>query len=164
MRYWSSVNNTDVGLWYSGAAFCFFLFGGVLALLIRIQLAYPGNTFLSADTYNQVFTLHGSIMMFLFAVPIFEAISILLLPQMLGARDLPFPRLSAYGFWSFLIGGIFVCGSILFNAAPKGGWFMYPPLTTSYQPGIGADIWLLGSNVHRNFIHRRSGGAHRWRA
>ncbi|MGA7903821.1 MAG: cytochrome c oxidase subunit I [Terrimicrobiaceae bacterium] len=144
LRYWSSVNNTDVGLWYSGAAFCFFLFGGFLALLIRVQLAYPGNTFLSADTYNQVFTLHGSIMMFLFAVPIFEAISILLLPQMLGARDLPFPRLSAYGFWSFLIGGVFVCGSILFNAAPKGGWFMYPPLTTSYQPGIGADIWLLG--------------------
>jgi cytochrome c oxidase subunit I+III len=83
-------------------------------------------------------------MMFLFAVPIFEAFSILALPQMLGARDLPFPRLSAYSYWCFLIGGTFVCGSIFFDAAPKGGWFMYPPLSSSYQPGIGADIWLLG--------------------
>jgi cytochrome c oxidase subunit I+III len=143
-RYWSDVNNSEVGLWYTAVAFAFFLFGGLLALLMRIQLAVPGNAFLSADLYNQVFTLHGSVMMFLFAIPIFEAFSIMVLPQMLGARDLPFPRLSAYGFWSFLLGGIFVCGSIFFNAAPKGGWFMYPPLTTTYQPGVGADIWLLG--------------------
>ncbi len=142
--YWSSVNNTIVGLWYTVASFLFFLFAGVLALLMRVQLAVPGNDFLSADVYNQIFTLHGSVMMFLFAVPIFEAISILLLPQMLGARDLPFPRLSAYGFWSFALGGVFVCGSIFFNAAPKGGWFMYPPLTSQYQDGVGADIWLLG--------------------
>jgi len=92
-RYWSAVNNTEVGLWYTATAFIFFLFAGVLALLIRTQLAVPDNDFLSADTYNQVFTLHGSVMMFLFGVPIFEAFSILVLPQMLGARDLPFPRL-----------------------------------------------------------------------
>ncbi|MCA9117869.1 MAG: cbb3-type cytochrome c oxidase subunit I, partial [Planctomycetaceae bacterium] len=143
-RYWSAVNNTEVGIWYTVTAFAFFLFGGVLALLMRIQLAFPDNTFLSADTYNQVFTLHGSVMMFLFAVPVFEAFTIYILPQMLGARDLPFPRLSAYGFWCYLIGGVFVCGSIFFGAAPQGGWFMYPPLTTRYQPGVGADIWLLG--------------------
>ncbi len=143
-RYWSAVNNTEVGLWYTSAAFAFFFFGGILALLMRVQLALPGNDFVSADTYNQLFTLHGSVMMFLFAVPIFEAISIMLLPQMLGARDLPFPRLSAYGFWSFILGGVFVCGSIFFDSAPKGGWFMYPPMTTQYQTGIGADIWLLG--------------------
>src|SRR5690606_16310701 len=83
-------------------------------------------------------------MMFLFAVPVFEAVSILLLPQLLGARDLPFPRLSAFGFWCFLIGGVFVCGSIFFGAAPSGGWFMYPPLTTGWTEGIGPDIWLLG--------------------
>ena len=82
-------------------------------------------------------------MMFLFAVPIFEAVAILILPAMLGARDLPFPRLSAFGFWCFIIGGVFVCGSIFFNAAPDAGWFMYPPLSTE-QSGIGADIWLLG--------------------
>ncbi|WP_153558459.1 cytochrome c oxidase subunit I [Roseimaritima sediminicola] len=143
-RYWSAVNNSEVGLWYTLAAFAFFLFGGVLALVMRIQLAVPGNDFLTAEQYNQVFTMHGSVMMFLFAVPILEAISILLLPQMMGARDLPFPRLSAYGFWCFLIGGVFVCGSLFFGVAPRGGWFMYPPLTTEYHEGVGPDIWLLG--------------------
>ncbi|MDQ3585338.1 MAG: cytochrome c oxidase subunit I [Pyrinomonadaceae bacterium] len=143
-RYWSAVNNTEVGLWYTAMTFFFLLFGGVLALLMRIQLARPNNDFLSAETYNQVFTVHGSVMMFLFAIPVFEAIAVMFLPQMLGARDLPFPRLSAFGFWAFLIGGLFLSGSIFFDAAPRGGWFMYPPLTTSYQPGIGADIWLLG--------------------
>ena len=143
-RYWSAVTNTQVGLWYTCAAFAFFLFGGALALLMRIQLAFPDNGFLSAELYNQIFTVHGSVMMFLFAIPIFEAVSILILPDMLGARDLPFPRLSAYGFWSFVMGGVFLCGSIFFDAAPRGGWFMYPPLTSTYQPDIGADIWLLG--------------------
>ncbi|MBB3104235.1 cytochrome c oxidase subunit I [Azomonas macrocytogenes] len=143
-RYWSAVNNTEVGRWYTVVTFAFFLFAVVLALLMRTQLAVPENDFLSAQTYNQVMTMHGSVMMFLFAVPIFEAFSILILPQMLGARDLPFPRLSAYGFWCFLIGGVFVCGSLFFGVAPAGGWFMYPPLTTAYQDGLGSDIWLLG--------------------
>jgi cytochrome c553 len=143
-RYWSSVNNQQVGIWYTAVTFAFFLFGGVLALLMRIQLAVPNNDFLAAETYNQVFTTHGSVMMFLFAIPIFEALAILIMPEMLGARDLPFPRLSAFGFWAFVIGGLFLCGSIFFDAAPRGGWFMYPPLTSTYQPDIGADIWLLG--------------------
>ncbi len=145
LRYWSAVNNSEVGLWYTATALFFFLFAGVLGLMIRTQLAVPGNDFLSATFYNQVFTLHGTAMMFLFAVPIFEAVAIIILPEMLGARDLPFPRLSAFGYWSFLLGGVFVCGSIFFNAAPDGGWFMYPPLTTDEkQTGIGADVWLLG--------------------
>ena len=97
-RYWSAVNNTEVGVWYSLTAFFFMLCAGVLALLMRIQLAVPDNDFLSADRFNQFFTMHGSAMMFLFAVPMFEAISILLLPGMLGARDMPLPRLSAYGY------------------------------------------------------------------
>ncbi|MER9652867.1 cytochrome c oxidase subunit I [Mesorhizobium sp. M0152] len=144
-RYWTSVNNYQVGLWYASAAFGFMLFAGILALLVRLQLAVPENDFLSADFYNQAFTLHGTVMMFLFAVPIFEAVAIFLLPPMLGARELPFPRLGAFGFWSFLVGGIFVCGSIFFDAAPSSGWFMYPPLSTDKElSGIGADIWLLG--------------------
>ncbi len=143
-RYWTSVNNTQVGLWYGSAAFAFMLFAGLLGLLVRAQLAVPENDLISADLYNQAFTLHGTVMMFLFAVPIFEAVAIFLLPPMLGARELPFPRLGAFGFWSFLIGGVFVCGSIFFGAAPSTGWFMYPPLATSEQAGIGADIWLLG--------------------
>ncbi|WP_245906114.1 cytochrome c oxidase subunit I [Teichococcus aestuarii] len=144
-RYWSAVNNTEVGLWYTATSFLFFLFAGALALLVRAQLAVPDNDLISASLYNQAFTLHGTAMMFLFAVPIFEAVAILLLPTMLAARDLPFPRLSAYGYWCFLIGGVFVMGSIFFNAAPDAGWFMYPPLTTDPKlTGIGADIWLLG--------------------
>lgn len=144
-RYWTSVNNTQVGLWYGGTAFAFMLFAGVLALIMRAQLAVPGNDLVTADFYNQAFTLHGTVMMFLFAVPIFEAVAIFLLPPMLGARELPFPRLGAFGFWSFFIGGVFVCGSIFFDAAPSSGWFMYPPLATDKEySGIGADIWLLG--------------------
>jgi cytochrome c oxidase subunit I len=142
-NYFSDTNNSRVGLWYTAAAFAFMLFGGALALIMRVQLAVPGNDLVPADTYNQLFTLHGTVMMFLFAVPIFEAVAILILPAILGARDLPFPRLSAFGFWCFVIGGVFVCGSIFFDAAPDAGWFMYPPLSTE-QSGIGADIWLLG--------------------
>jgi len=144
-RYWTSVNNTQIGLWYAGAAFAFMLFAGVLALIVRLQLALPDNDLVSADFFNQAFTLHGTVMMFLFAVPIFEAVAIFLLPPMLGARELPFPRLGAFGFWSFFLGGVFVCGSIFFDAAPSSGWFMYPPLATDKEfSGIGADIWLLG--------------------
>ena len=142
-RYFSDVNNSVVGVWYIVAAFGFMAFGGVLALIIRLQLAVPDNDLVSAHTYAQLFTLHGTVMMFLFAVPIFEAVAILILPAMLGARDLPFPRLSAFGFWCYAIGGVFVCGSIFFDAAPDAGWFMYPPLSTE-QGGIGTDIWLLG--------------------
>lgn len=142
---WTDVNNNRVGIWYTLTAFTFMLFAGVLALIMRTQLAAPGNDLVSASTFNQLFTLHGSMMMFLFAVPMFEAVAVILLPQLLGARDLPFPRLSAFGYWSFLIGGVFVGGSIFFNVAPDGGWFMYPPFTTRTDlSGLGADIWMLG--------------------
>jgi cytochrome c oxidase subunit I+III len=145
LGYWSAVNNTEVGLWYTVTTFVFFLAAGVLALLMRYQLAVPNHDFLSQQAYNQLFTMHGSVMMFLVAVPFLEAVAIYFLPQMLGARDLPFPRLSAYGFWCYVIGGATVFGSIFFLAGPEGGWFMYPPLTSlDYAPGIGADIWLLG--------------------
>jgi cytochrome c oxidase subunit I+III len=80
-RYWSAVNNEAVGLWYTSACFTFLAFAGVLALIMRVQLAQPGQEVVSADTYNQLFTVHGSVMMFLFAIPIFEAIAVLLLPQ-----------------------------------------------------------------------------------
>jgi len=144
-RYISAVNNSEVGLGYSLTAFFFMLMAGVMSLIMRVQLSVPENDLISSDLYNQLFTMHGSAMMFLFAVPMFEAISILLLPGFLGARDMPFPRLSAYGFWSFLIGGVFVMGSILFGAAPDSGWFMYPPLTGPlHSPGINTDFWLIG--------------------
>src|SRR5688500_12698079 len=112
---------------------------------MRTQLALPDNDFIGPQLYNQLFTMHGTVMMFLFAVPAMEAMGILLLPNMLGARDLPFPRLSAYAYWAYAVGGtVFFC-SLFFNLAPDGGWFMYPPLTTErFSPGINADMWLLG--------------------
>ena len=112
---------------------------------MRAQLALPLADVLPQDTYNQFFTMHGTVMMFLFAVPIMEALGVLLLPQMLAARDLPFPRLSAYAFWAYFVGGLFFFASLFVGLAPDGGWFMYPPLTsTIYSPGINADFWLLG--------------------
>jgi cytochrome c oxidase subunit I+III len=140
-----AINNNFVGVYYLGAAMLFFVLAGALALLMRTQLALPLNGFLPQETYNQLFTMHGTMMMFLFAVPAVEALGVLLLPQMLGARDLPFPRLSAYAFWAYLIGGLAFFCSLFFGLAPDGGWFMYPPLTSaSYSPGINADFWLLG--------------------
>ncbi len=144
-RLLSAVNNSVIGYFYIATAFLFFLLAGVLGLLIRTQLAVPDNTFLDQETYNQIFTMHGTVMMFLFAVPAVEAMGILLLPQMLGARDLPFPKLGAFAFWAYFIGGLVFFGTLFFGVAPSGGWFMYPPLTgMEYSPGIGADFWLLG--------------------
>jgi cytochrome c oxidase subunit I+III len=144
-RVFSAVNNTYIGLMYVGAALLFLLLGGVLALLMRLQLALPEQSLVGPDLYNQLFTMHGSVMMFLFAVPVIEAVGVLLLPALLGARDLPFPKLSAYAFWAYLFGGLGFYASIFFGMAPDGGWFMYPPLTSyTWSPGRGADFWLLG--------------------
>ncbi|HUF80633.1 MAG TPA: cbb3-type cytochrome c oxidase subunit I, partial [Burkholderiales bacterium] len=112
---------------------------------MRTQLAVPENDLVGPTLYNQLFTMHGTMMMFLFAVPAMEAMGVLLLPNMLGARDLPFPRLSAYAFWAYFVGGLVFFCSLVFGLAPKGGWFMNPPLTTeTYSPGIHEDFWLLG--------------------
>jgi cytochrome c oxidase subunit I+III len=139
------VNNNYVGVWYVATAFLFFLLAGVLALVMRAQLSLPLLGILPQETYSQFFTMHGTVMMFLFAVPIMEAIGVMLLPQMLAARDLPFPRLSAYAFWAYFVGGLSFFCSLFAGLAPNGGWFMYPPLTsTTYSPGINADFWLLG--------------------
>lgn len=144
-QYFTAVNNNYIGLYYVAAAFLFFVLAGILALVMRVQLAAPLLTILPPDTYNQFFTMHGTVMMFLFAVPMVEAIGIMLLPQMLAARDMPFPRLSAYAFWAYLVGGLCFFGSLFIGLAPDGGWFMYPPLTsTAYSPGINTDFWLLG--------------------
>ena len=126
-------------------ALVFFAIGGVLAMLIRAQLASTNSAFLDAAQYAQVFTMHGVIMMFLFAIPFFEGLAIYLLPKMLGARDLAFPRMSAYGYWCYLFGGSFLVLALVFGIAPDGGWFMYTPLSSRpYSPGINADVWLLG--------------------
>ena len=141
----SAVNHNIVGRRFIITAFVFFGIGGVLAMLIRAQLATPRSAFLGPDIYNQIFTMHGTIMMFLFAIPMFEGLGMYLLPKLLGARDMAFPRLSAYGYWCYLFGGSILIIGLLTGLAPDGGWFMYAPLSSkTYSPGINADIWLIG--------------------
>jgi cytochrome c oxidase subunit I+III len=141
----TETNNNFVGLWYVATSLFFFVAAGIMALIIRAQLARPESTLVGHDTYNQLFTMHGTIMMFLFAVPAVEAASVYLLPNIQAARDLPFPRLSAYAFWAYFFGGLFFLSSIFQGVAPNTGWYMYPPLTsTQFSPGVNADYWLLG--------------------
>jgi cytochrome c oxidase subunit I+III len=141
----SAVNHSILGLRFMTTAAIFFGIGGMLAMLIRAQLATPQSAFIGPEIYNQIFTMHGTIMMFLFAIPMLEGLAVYFLPKLLGARDLAFPRLTAFGYWCYLFGGSILVLSLLFNAAPDGGWFMYVPLTSAeYTPGISADVWLLG--------------------
>ncbi|HUG63330.1 MAG TPA: cbb3-type cytochrome c oxidase subunit I, partial [Methylomirabilota bacterium] len=111
----AAVNHTVIGRRFIVAALVFFAFGGLLAMLIRAQLATPQSAFLGPEIYNQVFTLHGTVMMFLFAIPMLEGWAMYLLPKMLGARDMAFPRLSAYGFWCYVFGGTIVVSSLAFG-------------------------------------------------
>ncbi|HBZ94382.1 MAG TPA: cytochrome ubiquinol oxidase subunit I, partial [Pseudomonas sp.] len=147
-RGWRSltiVNHTTVGIRFMLTGLGFFLFGGLLAMLVRTQLAIPGYEFLEPDIYNQVFTMHGPVLMLLFAVPMMEGLAVYLIPKMLGARDLVFPRLSALGYWCYLFGGLILCASLLLGIAPKAGWFMYTPLSSAvHTPGPNSDFWLIG--------------------
>lgn len=127
---------------YIVTVFLFLLVGGAEALLMRIQLAKPNNTFLSPDRYNEIFTTHGVTMMFLFAVPMMEGMAIYLVPLMLGARNVAFPRLNAFGYWMYLGGCIFLYWGVFTNAAPDAGWFAYPPLAgPQFDPGKRVDFW-----------------------
>ncbi len=144
-RRLAAVNHSVIGKRFLITAAFFFAVGGVLAMLIRAQLATPDSAFLGHAAYNQVFTMHGTVMMFLFAIPAIEGLALYLLPKMLGARDLAFPRLSAFGYYCYLFGGLILLGALVFGVAPDSGWFMYTPLSgATYTPGINADAWLLG--------------------
>jgi cytochrome c oxidase subunit 1 len=138
----STVDHKIVGRRYIVTAFIFLILGGVLALLMRAQLARPENRLLSADFYNQVFTMHGANMMFLFAVPVMEAMAVYLVPLMVGTRNIAFPRLNAFSYWIYLAGGITLWTAFLLQMGPDVGWFAYVPLSGP-QYGIGkrADIW-----------------------
>lgn len=141
----SAVNHTTVGLRFMLTGAVYFLFGGILAMLMRSQLAVPGNTLLDASGYNQLFTMHGTVMMFLFAIPVLEGLGIYMVPKMTGTRDLLFPRLGAFGYYCYLFGGIIIMYSLFAGIAPDGGWFMYTPLSDAeFSPGRGPDFWLLG--------------------
>ncbi|MEN5061523.1 cytochrome c oxidase subunit I [Luteimonas sp. TWI1416] len=141
----TAVNHSTIAMRFIVTGFAFLLIGGMLSMFIRLQLAWPGLQVLDPARYAQFVTMHGTTMMFLFAVPIMEGFAMYLIPKMLGSRDLPFPRLSAFGWWCYLFGGLFLYSSFLFGSVPDGGWFMYTPLTdATYSPGKGADFWLIG--------------------
>jgi cytochrome c oxidase subunit I+III len=138
----SANNHKATGLRFIVTAFGFFIAAGILAAMMRMQLARPDNTLLGPDLYNQVFTLHGTAMMFLFAVPVMQGMGLYLIPMMVGTRSTAFPRMSAYAYWVYLFGGLMIFIAFLLDAGPENGWFSYPPLAgPEYSAGKRADFW-----------------------
>lgn len=138
----SAVDHKVIGRRYIATAFVFLALGGVLGLLMRWQLAQPEARVVSPDLYNQIFTVHGTNMMFLFAVPVMEAFAVYLVPLMVGTRNIAFPRLNAFSYWVYLAGGILLWIAFVLDVGPDVGWFAYVPLSgPQYAPGKRADIW-----------------------
>ena len=138
----SAINHKSIGRRFIVSAFGFFVAGGLLAATMRLQLARPDNHLLGPDLYNQIFTLHGTTMMFLFAVPVMQAMAVYLVPLMIGARSTAFPRMTAYAFWMYLFGGLMIFGAFLLGMGPDAGWFSYVPLAgPDYGPGKRNDFW-----------------------
>ena len=146
LRGWcGAVNHKQVGWRFLVTAFVFFGIGGIEALFLRWQLRSPEARSVDPELFNALFTLHGTTMLFLFAIPVLEAFAVYLLPLLLWTRDLPFPRLTAFGYWTYVAGGLFLYTSFLAGDLPDGGWFAYVPLSGPiYSPGNGLDFWLLG--------------------
>jgi cytochrome c oxidase subunit I len=150
--FWSwftTVDHKKIGIMYGATALVFFCAGGIEALFIRLQLAQPNGTVLTAAQYNQLFTMHGTTMVFLLGMPLSVAFANYFIPIMIGARDVAFPRLNAFGYWLFVLGGVFLYSSFLLGGAPNGGWFGYTPLTSTplglgALPGRGPDFWTVG--------------------
>jgi len=138
----SSVDHKVIGRRYIVTAFIFLFLGGLSAAAMRMQLAQPESGLIGPDLYNQLFTMHGTTMMFLFAVPVMEAVGVYLVPLMVGARNIAFPRLNAFSYWMFLFGGSFLWISFLLKIGPDVGWFAYVPLSgPEFGPGKRADVW-----------------------
>ncbi len=143
-----TVDHKKLGIMYGAVAMFFFLVGGVEALLIRAQLAGPNGTVLSAGLYNEMFTMHATTMVFLFVMPMAAGFANYLVPLQIGARDVAFPRMNAFGFWCFLFGGIFLNTSWVLGGAADGGWFMYQPNANAlFSPSHGIDFWGLGLQI-----------------
>ena len=141
--WFTTVDHKKIGILYGITAFLFFLVGGSEALLIRLQLAQPDQNILSPGTYNEIFTMHGVTMIFFVVMPLSAAFFNYLIPLMIGARDVAFPRLNAYSYWVFLGAGIFVYSSWFLGGAPNGGWFGYPP-NSVLDPTRGMTFYALG--------------------
>jgi cytochrome c oxidase subunit I len=144
----TTVDHKRIGLMYIWTALLFLAIGGVLALLMRIQLATPNEHFLTKGSYNAVVTVHGTTMIFLVVVPILAGFGNFLVPLMIGARDMAFPRLNALSYWLYLLGGIVIMLSFFAKHGPaQAGWTSYVPLSTLHEPGNGQDLWILGLHI-----------------
>ncbi|MFM1787104.1 MAG: hypothetical protein RL228_1054 [Actinomycetota bacterium] len=146
VKWITSTDHKTIGYMYLITSMVFFALAGVMALAIRAELARPGLQFLNNDQYNQLFTMHGTIMLFLFATPLFVGFANIIMPLQIGAPDVAFPRLNMLGYWLFLFGGItVVAGFLTPGGAASFGWFAYAPLSNAVNsPGAGGDMWLLG--------------------
>jgi cytochrome c oxidase subunit I len=146
MSWLTTVDHKRIGFLYGASGLFFFIFGGIEALLIRIQLAVPNNTFLTSAQYNEMFTMHGTTMIFLVVMPIGAAFFNFVMPLQIGARDVAFPRLNAFSFWTFAVGAIILnLGWFMKDGAPDAGWFGYAPLTTrTFSPTHAIDMWVMG--------------------
>src|SRR6059036_304532 len=144
----TTVDHKRIGILYGSSAFIFFLIGGIEAIIMRLQLARPDNTLVSAQTFNELFTMHGTTMIFLAVMPLSASFFNFMIPLMIGARDVAFPRLNAFSYWVFVTGGIFLNLSFFLGGAPNVGWFAYSNLTSSqYSPGHGVDFWAVGLQI-----------------
>src|ERR1700746_191372 len=138
-----TTDHKKIGIMYLVLTFVFFILGGVEALLMRLQLSQPGNTLLTGERYNELLTLHGTTMIFLFVVPVMAGFGNYFVPLMMGARDRAFPRLNALSFWLLLTGGIVFYATLFFNP-PEAGWWSYPPLSSiQFSPSGGRDAWIF---------------------
>jgi cytochrome c oxidase subunit 1 len=143
-----TVDHKKLGIMYGALAMFFFIVGGIEAVLIRLQLAAPDGKVLSADVYNQMFTMHATTMVFLFVMPMAAAFANYFVPLQIGARDVAFPRINAFGFWCILAGGLFINLSWFLGGAADGGWFMYAPNSGPvFSPSHGVDFWALGLQI-----------------
>ncbi|MBD0023163.1 cytochrome c oxidase subunit I [Gordonia pseudamarae] len=150
--FYKLITTTDhklIGMMYITTCFAFFLVGGLMALLMRGELAHPGMQFLSTEQFNQLFTMHGTVMLLLYATPIVIGFANFVLPLQIGSPDVAFPRLNAMGFWLFLFGALVALGGFLTpGGAADFGWTAYTPLTDAvHSPGVGADLWIMGLGV-----------------
>src|SRR3712207_2978202 len=144
-----TTDHKTIGLMYLVASFVFFILGGLMAMLMRGELARPGLQFLSPEQYNQLFTMHGTIMLLFFATPLFFAFGNLVMPLQIGAPDVAFPRLNAFSYWLFLFGSILAgAGFFTPGGAADVGWYAYVPLSTdAHSPGVGPSLWIAGVAV-----------------
>jgi cytochrome c oxidase subunit 1 len=145
----TSTDHKVIGYLYLATSFAWFLIGGILALLLRAELTRPGMQFLSSEQYNQVFTMHGTIMLLMFATPLFVGFANVIMPLQIGAADVTFPRMNMLSYWLYLFGGIVAfAGFLTPGGAASFGWTAYAPLSNDiYSPGIGADLWIMGLAV-----------------